>query len=60
MRGERSDTWSFQVSMECLCYLDTDIVDGSPILDIKPYLPSFDRIEKVKVPALVHQMHFMV
>lgn len=28
-------------------------MDGSPILDIKPYLPSFDRIEKVKVPAWV-------
>ena len=33
--------------------LDTDIVDGSPILDIKPYLPSFDRIDDAFVPQWV-------
>ena len=28
-------------------------MDGSPILDIKPYLPSFDRIENAIVPQWV-------
>lgn len=27
---------------------DIDIVDGSPLLDIKPYISKFDRREKVK------------
>ncbi|KNB43855.1 hypothetical protein JH06_2219 [Blastocystis sp. subtype 4] len=29
---------------------NTDIVDGSPILDIKPYHPGFDRIDNAVVP----------
>lgn len=33
--------------------IDTDIVDGSPILDIKPYLPTFDRIENAITPQWV-------
>ncbi len=28
---------------------DLDIVDGTPLLDIKPYVPKFDVREKVKV-----------
>lgn len=28
-----------------------DAYDGTPVLDIKPYTPSFDRIETAKVPA---------
>lgn len=35
--------------------VDTDIVDGSPILDIKPYLPTFDRIEDAITPDWVMQ-----
>ncbi len=27
-----------------------DALDGTPILDIKPYTPSFDRVEYLKVP----------
>lgn len=26
-----------------------DAIDGSPVLDIKPYIPSFDKPEKVKI-----------
>jgi len=26
-----------------------DAIDGSPVLDIKPYIPSFDRPEKVRI-----------
>ena len=32
-----------------LSYIDAD--DGSPVLDIKPYTPSLDRVEHVEVPA---------
>lgn len=28
-----------------------DAKDGSPVLDIKPYTPSFDRVENPKVPS---------
>lgn len=27
-----------------------DAVDGSPVIDVKPYIPSFDRIANPKVP----------
>ena len=29
----------------------TDALDGTPILDIKPYTPSLDRVENPQVPA---------
>ncbi|MTK06619.1 MAG: SAM-dependent methyltransferase [Hungatella sp.] len=32
-----------------LAYIDAD--DQSPVLDIKPYTPSFDRVEEPEVPA---------
>ncbi len=28
---------------------DVDIVDGTPLLDIKPYVPEFDEREKVRI-----------
>lgn len=31
-----------------LAYIDAD--DGSPIIDIKPYIPSLDRVESPRVP----------
>jgi tRNA-Thr(GGU) m(6)t(6)A37 methyltransferase TsaA len=30
-----------------------DALDGTPVLDIKPYLPPFDRMEDVKMPPWV-------
>ena len=30
--------------------LDMDLVDGTPVLDIKPYLPSYDYIKDAVVP----------
>ena len=30
-----------------------DAIDGTPILDIKPYYPAFDRIEEPRVPEWV-------
>jgi tRNA-Thr(GGU) m(6)t(6)A37 methyltransferase TsaA len=33
-----------------------DAVDGSPLLDIKPYFPPFDRVEKPEVPEWVDRL----
>jgi tRNA-Thr(GGU) m(6)t(6)A37 methyltransferase TsaA len=30
-----------------------DAIDGTPVLDIKPYMPPFDRMENVKMPEWV-------
>jgi tRNA-Thr(GGU) m(6)t(6)A37 methyltransferase TsaA len=30
-----------------------DALDGTPVLDIKPYMPPFDRVEDVKMPPWV-------
>ena len=30
-----------------------DAIDGTPVLDIKPYFPAFDRVDEVAVPAWV-------
>ncbi len=35
-----------------------DIVDGTPILDIKPYTPHYDRVNKARVPAWVNRLVF--
>ena len=35
-----------------------DIIDGSPILDIKPYTPQYDKVEKAKVPDWVKRLIF--
>ncbi len=33
-----------------------DAIDGTPVLDIKPYFPVFDRIDSVHVPEWVNQL----
>lgn len=35
-----------------------DIVSGTPILDIKPYTPQYDKVEKAKVPDWVSKLVF--
>jgi tRNA-Thr(GGU) m(6)t(6)A37 methyltransferase TsaA len=30
-----------------------DALDGTPVLDIKPYMPAFDRVDDVKMPPWV-------
>src|SRR3989339_1077513 len=35
-----------------------DIVNGTPILDIKPYTPQYDEIEKAKVPDWISKLFF--
>jgi len=36
---------------------DVDIVDGTPLLDIKPYVPDFDRREDNKIGWLEKNIH---
>ena len=36
---------------------DIDIVDGTPLLDIKPYVPEFDRREVEKIGWLEKKVH---
>jgi tRNA (adenine37-N6)-methyltransferase len=33
-----------------------DAIDGTPVLDIKPYVPFFDRVESPRVPGWVEQL----
>ncbi len=35
---------------------DVDIVDGTPLLDIKPYVPEFDIVEVEKIGWLLEKM----
>lgn len=35
-----------------------DIVDGTPILDIKPYTPQYDEVKNAKVPQWVSRLVF--
>ena len=35
-----------------------DILDNTPILDIKPYTPVYDLVKKAKVPAWVNRLVF--
>lgn len=35
-----------------------DILDGTPILDIKPYTPAYDLVSKAKVPEWVSRLVF--
>jgi len=33
-----------------------DAIDGTPVLDIKPYFPVFDRVDQPSVPEWVHRV----
>jgi len=33
-----------------------DILDGTPIIDIKPYWPQYDKIENAKIPSWVNEL----
>lgn len=35
-----------------------DILDDTPIIDIKPYTPQYDKVEKAKVPEWVSKLVF--
>ncbi len=33
-----------------------DAVDGTPVLDVKPYFPAYDRVESPRVPEWVERL----
>ena len=35
-----------------------DVLDGTPVIDIKPYWPQYDKVEKEKVPHWVNKLEF--
>ena len=35
-----------------------DIIDGTPVLDIKPYTPQYDRVNKAKIQGWVNRLIF--
>jgi tRNA-Thr(GGU) m(6)t(6)A37 methyltransferase TsaA len=36
---------------------NVDILDGTPLLDIKPYVPDFDREEDIRIGWLTNKVH---
>lgn len=38
-----------KIEKNILCIQDIDIVDGTPLLDIKPYVQDFDRSDGVRI-----------
>jgi tRNA (adenine37-N6)-methyltransferase len=45
-----------EVTPEGLSVRGLDAIDGTPILDIKPYFPVFDRVEGAHVPEWVDRL----
>lgn len=39
------------VEEQALVVRGLDAIDGTPVLDIKPYFPEFDRVDQPRVPA---------
>ncbi len=35
-----------------------DILDGTPVIDIKPHWPKYDRVEEAKIPEWVNELQF--
>lgn len=35
-----------------------DILDGTPVIDIKPYWPQYDKVENGKIPDWVNKLEF--
>jgi tRNA-Thr(GGU) m(6)t(6)A37 methyltransferase TsaA len=33
-----------------------DAINGTPVVDVKPYVPQFDAVESPRVPAWVHRL----
>ena len=44
------------VGHDCLEVRGLDAIDGTPVLDIKPYYPHFDRVEAPRVPEWVDRL----
>lgn len=43
-----------RVSGATLWVRGLDAIDGTPVLDLKPYLPDFDSVAAARVPAWIH------
>ena len=48
-----------RVENNILYIQDVDIIDSTPILDIKPYVPTFDQREKTKIGWLEKSINKM-
>ena len=35
-----------------------DVIDGTPVIDIKPYWPQYDKVEDGKIPDWVNKLEF--
>lgn len=46
-----------KIEKNILYIKDIDIVDGTPLLDIKPYVPQFDEAEDIKIGWLEKRIH---
>jgi tRNA (Thr-GGU) A37 N-methylase len=33
-----------------------DAIDGTPVLDVKPYVPRFDAVEAPRLPPWIHRL----
>lgn len=40
----------------CVVVRGLDAIEGTPVLDIKPYVPAFDRVEQPRVPAWMDEL----
>ncbi|GIV97214.1 MAG: tRNA (N6-threonylcarbamoyladenosine(37)-N6)-methyltransferase TrmO [Herpetosiphonaceae bacterium] len=45
-----------EVSEPILRVRGLDAIDGTPVLDIKPYVPLFDRVEHARIPGWMEQL----
>ena len=43
------ETWAPE-SENVVTVRGLDALDGTPVLDLKPYMPAFDRVEAPRVP----------
>jgi tRNA-Thr(GGU) m(6)t(6)A37 methyltransferase TsaA len=46
-----------KIDRNILYIKNVDIVDGTPLLDIKPYVPEFDSFKKSKIGWLSQNLH---
>lgn len=45
-----------KVGEDCLEVKGLDAIDGTPVIDIKPYFPQYDRVPSPTVPAWVDEL----
>lgn len=45
-----------RVDDDSLTVSGLDAIDGTPVLDIKPYFPSYDKVDNCRIPAWVDEL----